>query len=297
MLVSVLASLTLVPCLVLYWHPRFIFNDASHRPLWQLASVLIIGSGAMLLVANNSHAETLTALTIMQKNSAATKVKDSISDATFTLTNKEGSSRIRKTSGSTLLQINGHDNMRLVHFLSPADIKGTKTLLIEHSMADDDMWIYLPALGKVRRLSASNKKDGFVGTDFSYGDVIGYKSDEWNHKLVREEKVNGTTCYVIESTPISETVQNNSGYSKRLSWIRVDNFVALRVETWDIANQPMKQMLFSEIQQVGKEGRWQAMLSEAENLQTGHRTSIHLDNFRADQGVSERLFTPKELDK
>lgn len=297
MLVSVMASLTLVPAMVLYLQPRFIFNDARRRPLWQLVSVLVIGAGAMLLVAAGARAEPSGALSIMQKNAAATRLKDSVSDATFTLISRDGGKRVRTTSGATLLQENGQDNMRLVRFLAPADIKGTASLMIEHDKGEDDMWIYLPALGKVRRLSAANKKDSFVGTDFSYGDVIGYKTDEWNHKLLREETIGAVPHYVIESVPANEAVRNNSGYSRRVSWIRTDNYVASRVETWDLGMQPLKRMQFSQIEQVGKEGRWQAKLAEAENLQTGHRTSIQLNAFKADQGVSARLFTPGELEK
>jgi outer membrane lipoprotein-sorting protein len=233
----------------------------------------------------------------MQKNLAATKVKDSIANATFTLTNKEGSTRVRKTSGYTRLQGNGNDNMRLVRFLAPADIKGTATLLVEHATADDDMWIYLPALGKVRRLSASNKKDSFVGTDFSYGDVIGYKPEEWKHKLLKEEPVDGAPCYVIESTPANDTVLQNSGYSKRVTWVRQDNFVAARIEIAGADGQPLKRITASDIHQVGSNNRWQPMLSEAENLQTGHRTTIRFEGFKADQNVAANLFTPAELSK
>ena len=78
---------------------------------------------------------------------------------------------------------------------------GALSLMIEHGDRDDDLWVYLPALKKVRRLAASNKKDSFVGTDFSYGDMIGYKIDDWTHRLLREETVDGAQCYVIESIP------------------------------------------------------------------------------------------------
>jgi uncharacterized protein len=297
MVVSVLASLTLVPAIVLYLRPRFVFSHGYRRPWWQLAGVALAGCGLLLLVAPMAHAETLAPQAVMQKNLAATKVRDSVGDATFTLTNKDGVSRVRRTRGYTRLQPNGADNMRLVRFVAPADIKGTATLLIEHANADDDMWIYLPALGKVRRLSASNKKDSFIGTDFSYGDVIGYKAEEWNHRLVREDALDGAAVYVIESVPASDTVRQNTGYSKRLSWVRKDNFVASRIEFWDTANQPLKRIVASDIRQVGGNGRWQPMLTEAENLQTGHRTSIRFENFQADQNVPESMFTAKELEK
>ncbi|WP_205833186.1 outer membrane lipoprotein-sorting protein [Azohydromonas caseinilytica] len=295
MVVSVWASLTLVPGLVLSWRPRFIFSTNAQRPLWSLLALLLAGSAAVLFVAR-AQAQTPSAADLVEKSLTATKVKDSDANATFTLTNRDGASRVRKTRGLTKLQDNGQDNMRLVRFLSPADIKGTATLLVEHAGADDDMWIYLPALGKVRRLSASNKRDSFVGTDFSYGDIIGHKTAEWRHALLREEAVDGAPAYVIESVPLNDTVKNNTGYAKRVSWVRKDNFVASRIDFWDVAGQPLKRITASDIRPVGN-GKFQAMDSVAENLQTGHRTTIHFDDFKADLGLKADLFATGRLEQ
>jgi outer membrane lipoprotein-sorting protein len=235
--------------------------------------------------------------TIMQRNASATKVKNSLSTATFALVSKDGAQRVRKVLGYTRLASNGSDNMRLVRFVSPADIKGTATLLLEHAETEDDIWIYLPALGKTRRLSAANKKSAYVGTDFSYGDIVGYKVAEWQHRLVREEELGGVPCYVIESVPANETVMESSGYSKRVSWIAKSNFMALRVDMWDTSLQPLKTIVNSDIQLAGEPGKWQAMTSEATNLQSGHKTRIRFDEFKANQNVPESLFTVKELER
>lgn len=296
MVVSALASLTLVPGLVLSLRPAFIFARAG-RNRWATAAMMLLAAVAAYGVPRLAQAEELSPLTIMERNLAATKVQDSVSEATFTLINRDGEQRVRRTIGYTKLQPNGTDNMRTVRFLSPADINGTATLLIEHADRDDDMWIYLPALRKVRRLNASNKKDSFVGTDFSYGDVIGHKPEEWNHQLVREETVDGSPCYVIESVPKTDDVRTNTGYSRRVSWIRKDNFVAVRVDFWDLAGQPLKRITASDIQPVGRNGRWQPMFSEAVNLQTGHRTTIRFEQFRADQNLSDEYFTPRYLER
>lgn len=296
MIVSVFSALTLVPALVLYLEPAFIFDSGKRRPFWRVAAVLAASAGLVLLSVRHAQAETLAPQAIMQRSLDASKVADSMADATFTLTNKDGAKRVRKTSSATRLQANGSDNMRLVRFLAPADIKGTATLMVEHAGADDEMWIYLPALGKVRRLSAANKKDSFVGTDLSYGDVVGYKVEEWQHKLVGEEEHGGGACYVIESVPANPAVAQNTGYSKRVTWVRKDNFVAARNDVYGPDGRLLKRIVASEIRQVGANKRWQPMLSEAENLQTGHRTSIRFENFRADQNVPASLFTPKELE-
>ena len=73
------------------------------------------------------------------------------------------------------------------------------SLLVEQSVKDDDIWLYLPSMKKVRRLVSSNKRDSFVGTDFSYGDVIGHKVQDWEHSIVGEEAVDGFECFIIES--------------------------------------------------------------------------------------------------
>lgn len=259
--------------------------------------LLSAGMGVLPPVMAQTGSAAMAPEPIMQKNAAANKVKNSLSSATFTLIKQDGAERVRKVSGYTRLASNGSDNMRLVRFVSPADIKGTATLLMEHADTEDDIWIYLPALGKVRRLSAANKKSAYVGTDFSYGDIVGYKIAEWQHRLVREEELGGEPCYVIESLPANERVRESSGYGKRVSWIAKSHFMSLRVDMWDLSLQPLKTIINSAIAPAGEPGKWQAMASEASNLQTGHKTRIRVDEFKANQDVPESLFTVKELEK
>ena len=297
MLASVWASLTLVPALVLAWRPRFVFEPSARGTAWQAATLSALALASLLSLPGDAQAqEQSTPQAIMQRSADASRVKDSLATATFTLTHRDGASRIRKTTGLTRLQDNGIDTMRLVRFLAPADIKGTSTLLVERAAAEDEMWIYLPALGKVRRLSAANKRDSFVGTDFSFGDIIGHSPAKWTHRLLREEAVDGEPCYVIESTPIDDTVRSSSGYSRRVSWVNKRHFVAVRVDVWDEAGNPLKRISARDIKPAGTQSRHQPMLLLAENLQTGHRTTIQFEGFEADQGVDARLFSPQRLE-
>jgi outer membrane lipoprotein-sorting protein len=235
---------------------------------------------------------------IMERNFVVGKVVDSISYATFTLINKAGQERVRKTFGTSKLQVNGIDNMRMTHFLSPPDVKGTVSLLVEHSEKDDDMWIYLPALKKVRRLVSSDKKTSFVGTDFSYADVIGFKVKEWNYKLLNEETVDGQRCYVIEATPTSEQVKDNTGYSKRVLWLRKDILFTVKADFYDESGAMLKTETFTDIREADpKRNKWQAMHLQASNVQTGRRTIIQFENFKVDQNVKDDYFTTKYMER
>ena len=233
----------------------------------------------------------------MQKSLLSIKVQDSTTRSTFRLINAAGQQRVRETDGQTKLIAGTTDNRRLVNFLSPADVRGTKTLLIEHSAGDDDIWIYLPAMKKVRRLVANNKKDSFVGTDFSYGDVIGHKVEDWTHKQLPPEKIDGRDCYVVESTPKRPEVADNTGYSRRVSWIDEESYVALRGEIYDQSGALLKRTKAEDVQRVdSKNERYQPMKLTAENVQTGHKTIIEFTNFKANVGVGDEVFAARSLE-
>lgn len=298
MLVSVTAALTVMPALVLKFRPKFIFNGGSMKSASPVPAAIAVLAVAIVFGGLPRPAWALTPVEIMEKNFVATKYPDSTSETTMTLTNKAGKQRVRKTFGTTKLEPNGVDNMRMTRFLEPADVKGTVSLLIEHSEKDDDIWIYLPSVKKVRRLVSSNKKDSFVGTDFSYGDVIGHKVKEWDHKLVKEEEVDGKPCYVIESTPKDASIKANTGYSKRVGWIEKDNFVTLKGVLYDEAGELLKEAKFTNYTEVDPvRHKWQAGQLEMRNVQAEHATVIHIDQLKVNVGVKEDYFTTRYMEQ
>jgi outer membrane lipoprotein-sorting protein len=263
-----------------------------------LKTVTISPLATFLVGSFDASAADPSASDIAQKSYDSSKVADSTSDATFKLVNSAGQERIRETTGGTKLIKGTTDNMRITTFMSPSDVKGTKTLLIEHTGKDDDIWIYLPALKKVRRLVSNNKKDSFVGTDLSYGDVIGHRPSDWNHKIVKSESVDGRDCFVLESTAKTPEVADNSGYSKRVFWIDKENFVPLKGEVYDSGNQLLKKFTAKRIEKVdAKNDKWQPMYLEVENVQSNHRTTLEFKNFKANVGIDDDKFTTRDLEK
>lgn len=299
MIVSVIATLTIVPALILTFRPNFISNGGTRSASLITSAVpLVLLATSLLSQVPQAKAADLKALDIMSKNFVVLKVKDSSSRATITLTNKSGQTRVRETYSETKLEADGFDNSRMTRFISPPDIKDTGTLLIEHSNSDDDIWIYLPALKRVRRLVANNKKDSFVGTDFSYGDIIGQRVKDWIHKVINEDIIDGKPCYVIESLPANAAISDVSGYSRRISWIRKDNYVLVKSEFWDVDGHPLKTLMFQDIKEVDPQNsKWQPMILIAVNHQTQHRTDIHLEDFKVNQHIPASHFIPLYLER
>jgi outer membrane lipoprotein-sorting protein len=243
-------------------------------------------------------AEGLSAQQIMEKNFFVTKVRTLKTDSTMVLINDRGQTRERKNTTLAKLQKNGIDSRLLVKFLSPADIKGTGFLQVEHSSGDDDQWIYLPALKKTRRLVANNKKDSFVGSDFSYGDILLPKVSLYKHTLLRSEPVDGQDCYVIESIPRDDNVMRDSGYSKKTTWVRKDNFLETKVEYYDVSGRLLKTQNVSGHKLVEPDTqRWIAMRREMINHQTDHKTIFTFDTVEADVPVSDDVFTTRSIER
>ncbi len=234
---------------------------------------------------------------IMEKNFFASKLKVLKTDMSMLLTNEKGQTRERKSSTVQRLQANGIDSNLLVRFNFPNDIKGTGFLQIEHSDADDDQWIYLPALKKSRRLVANNKKDSFVGSDFSYGDISLPKVSAYRHTLLRNEALDNQDCYVVESIPVSDAVSANSGYGKKISWVRKDDYIEAKVEYYDLSGRLLKTQTTADHQLVeSNPQRWFVRQREMTNHQTGHKTLLKFDKVEGVVTVAENQFTTRYLE-
>ncbi len=257
-----------------------------------------IGTLLLALTLPAMAAEGITALQVMEKNFFVTKVRTLKTDSTMVLINDRGQTRERKSTTLAKLQKNGIDSRLLVKFLSPADIKGTGFLQVEHSNADDDQWIYLPALKKTRRLVANNKKDSFVGSDFSYGDILLPKVELYKHTLLRVEPLDGQECYVIESIPRDDNVKRDSGYSKKITWVKKDNFLEIKVEYYDTSGRLLKTQNVSDHKLVEPDTqRWIALRREMVNHQTQHKTIFTFDRYEAGVPVAEDAFTTRAIER
>lgn len=239
----------------------------------------------------------VTARQLMERNFFVSKISVMKSQMTMSLISPDGHMRERKIETVAKLQKNGIDSKLNVRFQYPADIKGTVFLEIERIDGDDDLWIYLPALKKVRRIISNNKKDSFMGSDFSYGEMLPPRIDLYNHTLLRSESLENQDCYVVESTPASDKVRDDSGYSKKISWLRKDSALEARVEYYDLQGGLLKVQWARQPKLVeADKNRWLPQNREMTNIQTGHKTLISIDAIDTKVDVSDDMFTTRALE-
>ncbi len=249
----------------------------------------------LIIIATGINAQTLTGRDIAQKIKDRADGDTRTSEMTMKLINKRGSVRERKViSYSMDYGKNMKDKKTLMFFQYPGDVKGTGFLTWDYDEIgkDDDKWLYLPAMKKTRRISgASAKKDYFMGTDFTYDDMGSRNIDEDEHKLLREETVDGYKCWVLEST----SKDSRDIFSKKISWIRQDCLVAVKVEYYDKLGKLHRTLVLSDINQV--DGFWIAQKMDMKNVQTNHETVITIANPKYNIKIDESAFTVAKLEK
>jgi uncharacterized protein len=103
---------------------------------------------------------------------------------------------------------------------------------------------------------------------------------------------------VIESLPKTSDLIAETGYSKRISWVDKTNFVALKTEFYDPNGKLLKTATSSNIKLVDSEKmKWQALLLNVTNHQTGGKTIVTLDTFDANKPVDDKYFSVRYLEK
>ncbi len=215
--------------------------------------------------------------------------KDRKMQMKMTLINRRGRTRVREMVSYS--KDYGKDSKTLFYFRQPADVKGVGFLTWDYNnpRKDDDKWLYLPALRKVKRISGSSKNDSFMGSDLTYDDMGDRAVDEDRHKFLREGTVDGHECWVIESVPVDKDYM----YSKVVSWVRKDALVRVKSVFYDRQNRLLKTMKKTGLKKHS--GFWVAFRTEVENVQDSHRTVFELSDVVFDSGISGSLFRVSTL--
>jgi len=215
---------------------------------------------------------------------------DAMSKMQMILVNAGGQERVREMK-MKVLELDGGDKS-LMEFLSPSDVKGTKFLSYEHADKDDDQWLYLPALKRVKRIASRNKSGAFMGSEFSYEDLTAFNIDKYDYEGEAEEvAVEGRKMYKTVRTPNTK----NSGYTKQVALVDAQTFLTMKVEYYDRKHELLKTATFREYKKI--DGVWRIGKITMVNHQNDKKTTLIWKNETIKNGLSEKDFHKRVLKK
>ncbi len=217
--------------------------------------------------------------------------KDTVAILEMVLSNRQGAESHRKLKIKTFEMTGvGVGDKSLVIFDSPRDVKGTAFLTHSKVLDPDDQWIYLPALGRIKRISSSNKAGPFMGSEFSYEDMSSREVGKYHYKWLRDEPCGELMCYVIEAYP----QYAKSGYTKLTSWIDTTEYRTWKTEFYNRRGDLFKTLEFSDYK-LYLDKYWRPHNLFMENKITGKKTRLVWSRFDFQTNLSENDFSKSRL--
>ncbi len=214
---------------------------------------------------------------------------DSSTELSMILRNRNGQQSTRRLR-TTTLEVDGDGDKSLLVFDEPRDVQGTAFLSFTHVSDPDDQWLFLPSLGRVKRISSSNKSGPFMGSEFAYEDISSQEVDKYTYRFLREEELDGMSTFVIERIPTYE----KSGYTRQIVWIDTEEYRNIKGEFYDRKGDLLKTLTWNDYVQY--EGQyWRSLRMEMENHQTGKSTTLTFSEYNFQQGLSDRDFDQASL--
>jgi hypothetical protein len=188
----------------------------------------------------------------------------------------------------------------LIRFTYPNDIRGTSFLVWEHPKGDDERFLYLPSLGRVRRIAGSETQESFVGSDFTYEDIGGRELDEYSYKFASGD---GKTMWTPPGggTPVatwrleSQRKDASAEFPRVVSTILADSFVVVAADVYNRRNEKQKVYTVRRLEQI--EGIWTVMDSEMTNTLEKTRTELVVETTDYNVGLTEADFNRRELER
>ena len=174
--------------------------------------------------------------------------------------------------------------------LAPADLRGTAYLVQEGAASDNDrVWLYIPAIGRVREIVSPEAYSAFLNSDYTYSD-LGFISLKATYSPVKQETVNGAKANVIEQVPPSSWY-----YSKIVSSIAADSSLPLDRKFFDPAGALWKEEKFEQSAVI--DGVPTVMTTTMTDVQAKNSSKLDVQDVKYNVDIPADLLTPGGLVK
>jgi hypothetical protein len=304
----------LLPAMVKVFRPKFILGTSeknTHSMPWAkaLGMVSVISVIGFLFISQNSEAAELSgsessaaelpsAEWIVNQVNQEEEGEYVSRRLDMTMTDKRGKSRTRSTIGYR--KYIGDQKRTIIIYRKPSNVKGTGFMTYDYAdvTKDDDQWLYLPALRKVRRISASGRGDYFLGTDFTFDDIKKegkIELSDFKYTLVAEEAQQTYQTYKLDGIPYTKEIAKELGYGRVSIWVDQESWSIVKADYWGVKGKFLKTLLVNDIRKI--DGIWTRHKMSIKNHKTGHSTVFDFSEVDYKTPVADSIFTKRSLSK
>jgi hypothetical protein len=203
------------------------------------------------------------------------RIKSNTEKTVYRMELLDGGGQVQQTRGIELYykKADGLETT-LFKFTSPPVVQGTGLLIVDAGKPVSDIWMYLPATRRIRRIAGAEKSNWFMGTEFTHEDFEDYKASAYTFQVDKEDQDCGEhqKCFVISAVAADSAEKEASGYGKKIYWIEKQSMYPVRVDYFDKAGAPAKRL---DVRKLARSGTyWRPQLYEMRNLANGRITRL-----------------------
>ncbi len=254
--------------------------------------MLCVAIGGAAMAQGNSDPKE-----IMKKSRDQSKLSGMEAKTTLEINDGKGNQRIRETTMVSKIFPDGTEK-RSILFLSPADVKGTGILIWDFEGKEDNMWVYMPALRKSRKIVSSEKSKNFMGSEFSNADMAVGSLDDFTYTLDGTETIDEQVCWKIKVTPATPQIASEYGISSKSTWVSQKDFMPRKTVFLDQEGKIWKEMTFGGIKMMDlKTNKYFISRMEIKNLKNGRSSKMNMTQMVYNPAVKDDFFTLSFIEK
>lgn len=225
---------------------------------------------------------------------------------------RHGSSREIELQSMLLVDSNGNKEKRglkrytkefeedlyryLLIFTEPKSIRGTTLMTWQNKGEADDQWLYMPALGNLRRIAQGSRTSYFMGSDYTYEDLYSDNMEDFKYTRLEDGKFQDTDTYRVKIEPANKKIAKQSGYSKRILWLRKDITFTTKVKYFDKEGEHIKTQKILKAVPVGNR-RYRGKKAIMKNLDREHKTLVLTHKTKINPEIPDDFFSKRSVKK
>lgn len=287
--VCLISALFVIPSILLVFKPSFVEYKTNNKKYIRKKNMKKAIVLSLLIALPLALTAQETAEEIMDQSRNVMKVESFEAVASLNIIDSKG--RVRERSNITASKsYDDGTEKRFIKFLSPADVEGTTMLIYDYEKGQDDMWIYLPALNRTRRIVSSEKGKSFMGSEFTNADMSSPPTEDFNHRIINETD----EFFIIESEPVNRDKEDEYGFSRKISTIEKSNYVVRKMDFYDSFDELFKTIHIKDVKAVSG-NKYIISHMTAENFSNGRSSEIVMEDIRTGTQIRDELFDVTNL--
>ncbi|MFN8258337.1 MAG: outer membrane lipoprotein-sorting protein [Bacteroidales bacterium] len=157
----------------------------------------------------------------------------------------------------------------------------------------NELWSWSPTINRMVKLPPSMMSQGWMGSDYTNDDILKESSivQDYTHKLLGSETLEGYDCYKIEMTPKESS---NIVWGKVYKWISKSGYLQLKTEYYDEDGYKVKSDIGKNIKVLG--GRTlPSMVEIIPEGEPGKKTVVEINSIQFDIKIEDSFFSQQNM--